>query len=478
MHYTVHDVLDRTADGPRLSWTAVGGEWKVPIAAVTVTVTGPAAAGKVDCSVGSPSDSDRCAEAGAAGDTATFRHNGLPGGAAMTVAVGYPPGRVAVPDPVLVDQAWLRWLRSVPGRFRPTVGVVVGALAPAIVIVVAGCWPFWRRLRYGEKPRRGWGRLAWGRPLRIPADLPPAVLGAQIGRWLGEALCASVVDLAVRGHLRVEEVAGTEDGSPTAWELVRVPGAGALMPYEQSALDVLFRAGGRVRVGEPGTLYNTWYGIRDQLRADCHDRRWYRFNSAEVGWVGPTVTGLAALATVALTIWTHVPLLAVGPLVAGVVVWVTARDGEARGGLHEAILRRRAEIAEALSATAPDEIPVEERAERFSHDLPYAIEARRGDEWIDLFAGVLSAPGLELPWYRGSTAPGPGLVEAVRGFVAATLASGGHAPQPVSSRSSSYSSGHSSYGSGHSSSYDSGSSYSSSYDYGGSSSTGGGGGSW
>src|SRR6185436_5507695 len=103
LRYTVRDALDRTAGGPRLAWTAVGDHWDVPIGAVTVTVTGPAAAGG--------------AEARTDGGAAAFRHGRLPGGRAMTVTVGFPAGSVAVAGPVLVDQAWLRWLRSIPDRF-------------------------------------------------------------------------------------------------------------------------------------------------------------------------------------------------------------------------------------------------------------------------------------------------------------------------------------------------------------------------
>jgi uncharacterized membrane protein YgcG len=475
LRYTARDTIERTADGPRLSWTAVGDQWDVPIAAVTVTVTGPAAAGRVECAVGSPGDWKGCAEARTAGDTASFRGDRLPKGTAMTVAVGYPRGSVAAADPVLADQAWLRWMHSIPGRFRPAAGVLAGTLAAAAVIVVAGCWPYWRRLHYGGQPHRGWRRFARGRPPRLPDRLPPAVFSAADWNWTNAALGATVVDLAVRGHVRVEEAVAAADEAPATWELVRVAGDGAaLMPCEKVALEVLFGDDGRVRVGQPNTLHDTWSGIRHQLRADCNDRGWYRYPTIDIAWVGPTVTLLSALAVLALAIWTHAALLAVGPLAAGVIVWVTASDRRSAGGLHEAVLQRRAEIAEALAATTLDAIPAAARAERFSRDLPYAIEARRADEWIDLFAGVLDAPGQELPWYRRGTMPGVGLATAVRRFVAATLVSSG--PRP-SKRRASY--GNRSYAAGgyYSGSSDSSSSSSSS-SYGGSSSSGGGGGSW
>ncbi len=62
---------------------------------------------------------------------------------------------------------------------------------------------------------------------------------------------ATLVDLAVRGHLVINELPRESEFARTDWEIRRVDGsAGGLRPFEQQLLDGIAAPGSSVRVSE------------------------------------------------------------------------------------------------------------------------------------------------------------------------------------------------------------------------------------
>jgi hypothetical protein len=127
--------------------------------------------------------------------------------------------------------------------------------------------------------------------LAPPRDLRPAQLGIiLIGRVIVGHLGATLVDLCVRGFLRIEEV---PDDDGAQWLLTdlrgQAPSPGVPpLPFEMTLLDGLFGPQAQVRlVGNGGELVPALNRVRaelgrDAVRSGCL-RRWRRDQRTEQG---------------------------------------------------------------------------------------------------------------------------------------------------------------------------------------------------
>lgn len=165
-------------------------------------------------------------------------------------------------------------------------------------------------------------------------DEPPAVVNLLIHELelTGDALAATLLDLAARHHVEIVQL------SPTEHLVVpRRPPADALRPYEQSVLDVVRAAaegGPHATVPaitaalDPGSS-STWLRFKAAVTADAHARKL-------IGRSGPaggtkTIMVLSALPAVGLVVMEPglfflTPFVWVGLLVASIVLLVRGRS--------------------------------------------------------------------------------------------------------------------------------------------------------
>src|SRR4029079_16291524 len=241
----------------------------VPIAAVNVTVRAPVAITDVLCFEGTFGSRQSCATSGASGETATFTAKEIfPGYAlgpfeSMTVVVGIPKGAVPEPKPILEERF------SVTSAFRVTTatgGLGLGMLIVLVAIVLGLIWFFGRDRRYkgssvdtafgSDDPNAPEERV----PLRgehetpvefVPPDgLRPGQVGTLVDFKANPLdVTATIVDLAVRKHLVIEEVASESKWLGNDWKLTKQKaGTDKLQPYEQDLMDGLFRDGDEVQL--------------------------------------------------------------------------------------------------------------------------------------------------------------------------------------------------------------------------------------
>jgi hypothetical protein len=118
-----------------------------------------------------------------------------------------------------------------------------------------------------------------GASLTPPADLRPAQLGiVLVGRVILGHLGATLVDLAQRGFLRIDEVPGDDERD---WLLTDLRGpagtGGALLRFEATLLDGLFAQRPVFRLSEIGQdLIPALNRARAQLRRDAIRQGWLR----------------------------------------------------------------------------------------------------------------------------------------------------------------------------------------------------------
>src|SRR5690606_29613363 len=114
-----------------------------------------------------------------------------------------------------------------------------------------------------------------------PAGVPPGLVGTILDEKANPIdVSATVIDLAVRGFLRIEEIEGSGMFSRTDWRLIRLappPGA-ALLPYARRLLDGLFSSRGDAV--ELSDLKNTFASTLKKIQSDMYDevvtRHWFR----------------------------------------------------------------------------------------------------------------------------------------------------------------------------------------------------------
>jgi uncharacterized membrane protein YgcG len=481
-----------------LYWNVTGAEWDVPIGRVTVAVAAPQPASAARCYRGLPGSTEPCS--GAAGTTSTFSTGDLPPGQGLTVALAYPTGMVSAPGPVLVYAA------QPPTPAEPSIaGKILGLVL--VLVVVGGLVVLFRVMRgwvaAAEPPApvaRPVGkaqRLRSAAPMRLepltpadgplpPRDLRPGQLATLLeGRASTIAVTASLVDLAVRGFLRIEELPGAA-GRATNWRLVRAqpPPTERLLPYEDSLLQAVFARRTTVTVGE---LRNTFARhlaqVQDELLHDAVGRGWFadgalaiqaRWRSAgTVGWIvavaivpvsvlgsffAGSVLPFGSLFVLVLVV---IGVGAIGQLVAAI-----GRRRLARSAAGDAVLAGTEGFRAELAARTVSGLRTERASEVFSRSLPYAMVLGLSGHWSRLFEGgarsgaLTRSPG----WYVGA-ATTAGFLDLNSGLTAfTTTATSAMSSTPGSSGSSGFGSSSSS------SSSSSGSS--------GGGGGGGGGGSW
>ena len=246
-----------------------------------------------------------------------------------------------------------------------------------------------------------------------PDGIHPAELGLVAERTVTpEAVSATIVDLAVRGYLRIEEVDGGKDGDATDWRLVKRKEADAdLAGYERDLFAGLFgraKDGGEpvsVKLSSLNTRFHKHFAkLQGSLYRDAVKRGWFavRPDRARRAWlwtgvalavVGAALTGVAAALT-------HAGLVPLPIFVVGLALVVAARWMPSRTPAGRVLARRikafRAYLTMPGLAGASDG----EAANVFSPYLPYAIVLGLTEQWTMAFTdrGTPQAVG----WYRGN----------------------------------------------------------------------------
>jgi uncharacterized membrane protein YgcG len=436
--YQVRGSLNRFADHDELYWNAVGNQWDVPIGRASVRVSAPVAVTRAACFAGPPGSTAACQQAVVTGGVAHFSQAGLGPGDGLTVVVAIPKGVVASPGPILRE----RWSLQRAFALTPVSAGVAGGLLAVLAVLGAMVLVRGRDRRYSG-PAAGVVDRApvpaeeavplsdRGEPLMESAP-PPGVRPGQAGTLLDGVAnprdaTGTIVDLAVRGYLRIEdapldqmpkEAATVSLWEPKDWRLVRLDKTGGLLDYEQILLDGLFQDA-TTGSGEPSTRLSELgpgFGGRlrqaqDALYTDVAARGWFTARPDRVRrrWLligcALFVTGTAAVVVAAA--FSHLALIPVPVALAGVVLIGCARWMPVRTAKGTDLARRLLGFRSYLTTTAAGPARPVGQAEVLDDYLPYAIVFGCTEQWAEVSAAVADAD--QVPsWYRsrGPYVPG------------------------------------------------------------------------
>jgi len=439
--YDVRAVVNSFADRQELYWNAIGVEWEVPVLQARATVRGPAAVQKVWCFQGPKGSKDACPAKIAGAGTASFSSGPLKPGEGMTVVAAFPPGTFVNSNPILVQKptlmhragSWLGHLFAVtPGKAVGSIGLIgfVAGLGFVRVIrpgrdeqflgVTPGLMPgYGQDQRVGPVPHRGNGPVA----VRFtpPDGMHPAPFGVLLeGRADVTKVTATIIDLAVRGFLLIEEVGQADragKASARDWKLIAKPGAptGALMDYETLLLETIFANRSEVLISDLKLTFRKALQLtRSTLYNGVTRAGWFKRNPGQ-GRAPWSIAGLILFVVSAFKIVTAFghdtsAVFAIALMItAFLLIWIGQKP-PARTATGTALLIQARGFKLYLEKAEADQIRLEERADIFSRYLPFAIVLGVADRWAKVFAALAaSGASLDSPgWYVGPGSPDGG----------------------------------------------------------------------
>ncbi len=418
--------------GDELYWDVVGGGWEVPLSDVRVTVTGPADVQDVVCFAGPQGATTPCGTAEADDASATFTEAVVPVGDRLTTVTGWPGGTFTGADPILREKldpfAPVRPLSAGGGVAAGVLGL--GAFLAVRRVRRTGRDQAYLGLTPGLRPAAGQEAATGHRDRRDAVTVqftpPEGTRPGEVGTLVDEKadpvdVTATIIDLAVRGWLRIEEVSPEREGSaPQDWTLVRLrPGTTGLLPFEATLLAELFEGRDRVRLSELKTTFASAMGkVQDGLYQHVTETGWFRANPKAVrtawGLTGGLLLVLGVVGTVIAVAMGAQSLLGLALVpaavaVVGVLVLVLSGAAPARTADGTAVLAQTLGFRRYLATAEAEQLRFEEGEDLFSRYLPYAIVFGLADRWARVFADlaaqgrVVAEPG----WYVGTYAAGP-----------------------------------------------------------------------
>lgn len=430
-----YDVLGAVANVGglnQLHWASVGG-WDVPVTLATTSVVSPAGAPvrSLSCFAGAASSSIGCTRfyLDPNGAQADFAQQSMLSGDYLTVVVGYPPNTTQG-QPFYEHRHTLSTAFTVNSRTS-------GALLALLVLLVGG---FGLLFQLRGREARSVTRKAREGEQVLAAEAafapPPGVRPGQIGTLIDEQadivdVAATIVDLAVRGYLLIQEEDDEETGVP-GWRLTKLERpASDLLPYEQLLYQALFSRRDSVLLTDLAGIFSTdLTRVRTAMYEDVVSQGWFnaRPDSVRNHWTigGILITLLGLVGTVALAIFTELALVGLAVIVGGVAMAVGGRFMPAKTSRGAEVLAHAVGFrAHLVRGEAPPGLADPQRLAVFSRYLPYAVVFDCVGAWTKTVedAGFQGGYGDNLYWYRGSAARNlPKFAAAMRGFTAAASA--------------------------------------------------------
>jgi hypothetical protein len=489
--YRLTHVANGLTDHAELFWNVTGGRFDIPVDSVKVSVHGPAAVTDALCFQGADRSADPCEAR--AGQVATYSAKGLGPREQVTIVASFPASAITDTTPDLRDGETGFSGGDAGSSLSPSVAKAVslfgygGGLAiPVLAAALMGTlvWKRGRDEQYagltpGLAPVEGAPvTLTHGRrgPVAVQFAPPEGVGPGLVGTIIDEEantidVSATVVDLAVRGYLTIEEVEPGGLFRRTDWQLTKlVPPEQAEAPleYEQTLLDGIFADSNPVLLsGLKNKFHATLTIVQSQMYSEVTDRGWFRKSPQQVrgGWavLGTILVGVGlasgwflgfqSIATdrvggVAFVIPSGV-VLAAGLLVAGAIVYLLGKRMAAKTAAGSAVLAQSLGFKQYLVTAEARQIRFEEAQDIFSRYLPYAIVFGVADRWAGTFSEVAEAAttagqSIGMPgWYIFSGSGGfgnfGGIASGMDSF--STMASGTFTSTPGSSGSSGFGGG-------------------------------------
>jgi uncharacterized protein (TIGR04222 family) len=418
--YTLDGVVNGFSEHDELYWNVIGNGWAVPINDVDVTVRTPAPASSATCFAGPTGARTPCTSAEVTSDGVShYTQDSLNARENLTVLTVFPTGSIENTAPIL-DERW-----SVQRAFEPSTALLV--LTVVLLVVVAGGFLV-ITYRVGRDHQLAGSHVdvafapvgSQGTPVPFFADdhapvefaPPDGILPAQAGLLDDEVvhpveITATLVHLAVRGYLRIEEI--ERRWRKDDYLLIRLEkDTSGLVEYERTLLERLVSVGQQRKLSDlKDTFAPSFNSVVNKVYADGVQRGWFHGRPDKVRgrWRGLGIGLLVVSIVLAVPaiLYTRVAVLTIPVFVAGLLFTFGARVMPRRTPAGTGLLRRLRGFEEFIRDSEAPRAQWAENRNIFSEYLPYAIVFRCADKWAKTFEDLGEGALADQDWYRGDS---------------------------------------------------------------------------
>jgi hypothetical protein len=408
--YTVKGAVAKTLNGTEVRFAPLTGI-NLTVQQANIIFSTPEVS-HVSCFAGAIDSNTPCTLA-QIGETSgpTFQQQGLPPGNTVRMTIGFPEGEIAANSIVEYRKTFKR-------AFSADTAQLLTALAILLLGVIALLVLYRVRGRDRVDPRRvvPASLFSLGTDSRIdftpPSDLRPGEVGTLIDERIDPVdVTATIIDLAVRGHLTIIELEHQTEYARPDWELRRVANAPSeeLHRYENVLIRAIFGDSDSVLVSELGRQVRANLAqVQDALYDGVVKRGWFneRPDRTRSLWatIGIGTTVLGVVLTVVLALLSTWGLVGIAVTLVGIGLMVVGRYMPAKAPAAGRVLGQVAAIRGELLEMDVSELPIDQHAELCSRALPYAVVLGGSERWIDALVATDSTPDQEdegFTWYRG-----------------------------------------------------------------------------
>jgi len=380
---------------------------------VTAIVSAPAPARGISCYAGAPNSTGACSLAAQGtfdNPSPTWEDGPRGAGEQVTAIAPFDPADVAAS--AIIDHRW-----SLGRAFGVGPAELLGTVA---VLLIGGALLWVLHRRAGRDASAGDQRELVGEfapvgegesEFRHFGTVRPGHVGTVSDERVDPIdITASLVDLAVRGHLLITELPRERAFAPAEWTITaRGAGSDDLSPFEEKLIAAVTSGEEDTTVSKLAPRVHAHVAeLQDALYDEVVERGWYerRPDATRNKWVTLALGALmvAVVGTGALVAFTSFGLLGLALVAVCLGLVFVAQEMPARTAGGAALLAGLRHLSEELRFHATDEMPKGRELEELSELLPYAIVLGGVDRWLD---AIVAADGdddpdsTDLDWYHG-----------------------------------------------------------------------------
>lgn len=425
LEYTVAGAVISTPEGTALAWPLLQG-FDSTVSEFTATVAIPAPFSFIECNAGSPTSEVPCTFAAAGtGDARqpTFRDGPRGPGEFVQVRIGFPPSAIRANENI--EEVWTlaRAFSAKPLPLALALGLLVLGAAALFALhrragVDAGAGT--EITKAAEFVPVGPGQTEF----RVLGNVRPGHVGTVADERVDPIdVTATLIDLAVHGHLLITELPRVNEFAPTDWTLTRSDSdVTGLHPFEVALLDGVTgpvggagtggAASGRaaeVKVSElPSRVYESVNAVQDSLYDEVVDYGWFerRPDATRNRWTQLAIGALvgAVVVTALLAAFTTFGLIGLALIVLALGLMFVAQEMPARTKSGAALLAGLGVLRSDLMSHPTNQLPPGRELSEISELLPYAVVLGGHQRWLDAIVASDDdehEDRFDLGWYHG-----------------------------------------------------------------------------
>ncbi|GGL58120.1 hypothetical protein GCM10011575_15580 [Microlunatus endophyticus] len=411
--YTVAGAVISNGGNPTLHWRFLQG-LSLSVRSFTAVVNIPGNFSYVNCTSGPPNTTTPCSSfsAGVGSQSPTFSDGPRGEGEVVAVEIGFPAG--AVPITENIKEHW-SFARAFSVKPLP-LGLAIGLLVLGGIGLLAAHRRIGRDVAPSDEIRKPADFVPVGEgqsEFRVVGDIRPGHIGTVVDERVDPIdVTASLLDLAVRGHVLITELPTGSKYARTDWRLTRTPADQApddLRPFERVLLDTVAPAGEGTLVSELGhKVSGSVHLVQSELYDEMVENGWFqrRPDATRNTWTQAALAGLiaAAVITALLVIFTEFGLVGIALILLALGLMFIGQEMPARTAQGSALLAGLGALRSDLLTTPTDRMPPGRELSELSEVLPYAVVLGGAERWLDAIVAADDddEPDSEdLSWYHG-----------------------------------------------------------------------------